>query len=268
MKNGEGKSRGFGFVCFKNDVDAAVAKKDMNGFEISGKKFDISFAQKKENREAYLTAQKKGLLKEEGEVAKPRLPLERRIVRRPTQLELQSYCSVPHLEQIGARMFSNSFYKIPTMCDVMQRPYPPPSVNYIRQDNKHCNHHHSAQKQNTNMKPFRSHANLSSQQQQSKSYNTGAVKKQDKACAQPKPPVQKQQKETLGSAGQKAVLQELLLPQLKRIYPTYAAQLLKRMMEREYKDILRLVKNHRLLYKAANSEVQKIKAQSNGPKRP
>lgn len=280
MKNGEGKSRGFGFVCFKNEVDAAVAKRDMNEFEIGGKKFDISFAQKKENREAFLTAQKKGILKQVEEVRK--LPLEQRIVRRPTKCELQTYCSVPCLEQISpygqmhewqrTRLISNSMMKMPSLADVSVRTIPPPQINFMRQHTMDLNR--NEYKQNSgNHKIFRSQSNLN-HHQQSRFGNTGATKKTD-STGHSKPLVHfKHEKEESASIsskipqeGRKEVLQDILMPQLKKMYPPYANELLELIMEREYKDILRLIKNHRLLYKTANNEVQKIKAKANGARR-
>lgn len=274
MKDEECKSRGFGFVCFQNEVHAAVAKKDMHGFEISGKKFDISFAQKKENREAFLTAQKKGILRQAEPIKKfTRLPLEMRAIRRPTKFELASYNSVPCLEQLPpfgnmydwerTRLMSSSMMKMPTMAEVFVRSNPSfantgPPGNVARPRNMNNNNSQSGQKSGY-QRTFRSSANY-----QSKPGNTGASQK----------PVEKPTNEKPESANpgpsvaqdRKVVLQDILLPQLKKLYPPYATEIMDRLMEREYKDVLRLAGNYRLLYKTASNEVQKIKAKANGSK--
>ncbi|XP_063695895.1 uncharacterized protein LOC134827241 [Culicoides brevitarsis] len=261
MRDAGGKSRGFGFVCFKSEVDAAVAKKDMNGFEIGGKKFDISFAQRKENRMAYLTAQKKGILKFSEE--RNKLPLEQRIVRRPTQLELQSYCSVPCLQQIPPpygstnvlewqrhqRMMSTSAWKIPMMSEVASRLNN--SQRFVRQNN-------NQKLENQNSRAFRSQANLSGTKETKKDENK--PKSAESKGKEEKP-------SNMTEQDKKTLLQQLLLPQVKRLYPPYAQELMDRIMEREYKDIFRLAKNPRLLSKTANAEVQKIKQANNGAKR-
>lgn len=270
MKDDDGNSRGFGFVCFENEIHAAIAKKDMNGFEIGGKKFDISFAQKKENREAYLTAQKKGKLKQEEVVQKPkRLPLELRAVRRPTKEELALYASVPCLQQIEPyghfaelsprREISNSMMRMPTMTP-MQRSYDIFGMNWYLSQNFNYNNNRQKSLQKPQSKTLRPYASTGNE---GKSNNcTKNEKSEAKNITQA--PLQNEKSETKDS---KEVLKELILPQLKKAYPPYANTIMDRLMERQYKDLLRLSGNYRLLQKVANSEVQKIKAQANASKR-
>lgn len=267
MRDAEGKSRGFGFVCFKSEVDAAVAKKDMNNFEIGGKKFDISFAQRKENRMAFLTAQKKGILRtEEEDVLRKivKLPLEKRIVRRPTKHELQSYCSVPCLEQIpaygnmlewqrGRMMTTNSMWKMPTMAECVSV-----GPSFPRQNNNRDNRY--SQKL-SNQRNFHSQANLA------KGNNNANSNRKTPVTPKSAEKSDNEKLENISVEGKKAFLQELLLPQVKRMYPPYANELIDRIMQRDYKDIFRLAKNPRLLSKTANTEVQKIKQANNGAKR-
>lgn len=278
MKNEEGNSRGFGFVCFQNEVHAAVAKRDMHGFEISGKKFDISFAQKKENREAYLTAQKKGILKVTEEPKKvTKLPLEKRIVRRPTKIELASYRSVPCLEQIPAygnmndwqcnRLISSSMMKMPTMAEVFLSSSPPNMFTQHQfMSNNINNKHLSGQKSVYNKTRANSSHNLTKS-----AAATAGKKTNPEPKPVEKPSIEKSESATPPSQNpekdKKDVLQDVILPQLQNMYPTYATEIMQRIMERQYKDVLRLARNYRLLHKVAGSEVQKIKAQNQGPKR-
>jgi len=45
-----GKSKGFGFVTYKNDEDSEKAKKEMNEQEIKGRKIVVDDKKEKENR--------------------------------------------------------------------------------------------------------------------------------------------------------------------------------------------------------------------------
>jgi polyadenylate-binding protein len=57
MKDGEGKSRGFGFVSFENPEDAEKAVQELDGYPIpdSELKLTVCRAQKKAEREAELS---------------------------------------------------------------------------------------------------------------------------------------------------------------------------------------------------------------------
>lgn len=56
MSNMDGKSRGFGFVCFENPESAGKAVDEMNGQELgeTGQKVYVGRAQKKSERQAEL----------------------------------------------------------------------------------------------------------------------------------------------------------------------------------------------------------------------
>ncbi|GIX69512.1 polyadenylate-binding protein 3 [Caerostris extrusa] len=49
-----GQSKGFGFVCFRNEKDAAEAKEKMDNFNYKSKNLQVSYHQKKESRQKYL----------------------------------------------------------------------------------------------------------------------------------------------------------------------------------------------------------------------
>jgi polyadenylate-binding protein len=57
MKDGEGKSKGFGFISFENPEDAERAVNELNGYEIpeTDLKLTVCRAQKKAEREAELS---------------------------------------------------------------------------------------------------------------------------------------------------------------------------------------------------------------------
>ncbi|KAF3521419.1 hypothetical protein F2Q69_00046583 [Brassica cretica] len=57
MRDGEGKSKGFGFVNFESSEDAAKAIAEMNGKMIVSKPLYVALAQRKEDRKARLQAQ-------------------------------------------------------------------------------------------------------------------------------------------------------------------------------------------------------------------
>lgn len=56
MKDGEGKSRGFGFVSFEKPEDAEIAVNELSGYDVpeSDLKLTVCRAQKKAEREAEL----------------------------------------------------------------------------------------------------------------------------------------------------------------------------------------------------------------------
>lgn len=56
MKNDQGVSKGFGFVCFDEPSSAEAAVKEMDGFEINGKQIYVGRAQRKEERREELMA--------------------------------------------------------------------------------------------------------------------------------------------------------------------------------------------------------------------
>ncbi|XP_010504205.1 PREDICTED: polyadenylate-binding protein 6-like [Camelina sativa] len=50
MRHDNGKSKGFGFVCFSNCEASKQAKRELNGFTVDGKPFVVRVAERKEDR--------------------------------------------------------------------------------------------------------------------------------------------------------------------------------------------------------------------------
>ena len=57
VMNEEGRSRGFGFVCFSSPEEATKAVTEMNGRIIVSKPLYVALAQRKEDRKAHLATQ-------------------------------------------------------------------------------------------------------------------------------------------------------------------------------------------------------------------
>jgi polyadenylate-binding protein len=100
----EGRSKGFGFVCFSSPEEATKAVTEMNGRIVGSKPLYVALAQRKEDRKAHLASQ---------------------YMQRMANLRMQ---------QLGPQMFpqsaAGSFY-LPTIAQA-QRFYPPTQMPQVR----------------------------------------------------------------------------------------------------------------------------------------